>query len=171
MTVHLSRNPSQTLSWVVALNCIASRCKVFFHQSKSFPSVRYFVLHWLGHLSISALHDMQSVWRKDAGEVGTVRKIAFDTHVCSKPSGWNTGSHPKSLGPLAGTIFPCTMRTSLKTWYSKNKYVAAFIKVVWYNQNTSSYCNQGNHAHKIWNKAKQSNRANGSLFLSLCSNR
>ena len=32
--------------------------------------------------------------------------LSISLYVCSNPSGWKIGSHPKMVSPLAGTIFP-----------------------------------------------------------------
>ena len=39
--------------------------------------------------------------------------VSISAYVTSYPSGSNTGSHPKSVGPRAGTIFPCVFPTNV----------------------------------------------------------
>lgn len=39
--------------------------------------------------------------------------LSISAYVVSKPSGWNTGSHPKSAGPRAGTMLPSVRPTKV----------------------------------------------------------
>lgn len=41
------------------------------------------------------------------------KSLSISAYVVSKPSGWKTGSHPKSLGPRASTMLPGVRPTNV----------------------------------------------------------